>query len=190
MKTEKILNLCQRHNFAVSDLKALSIHEAESIFSVEHFQNLKRVARADPDIELAAGTIEIDSINRLILLELDETRAITQSGRSLQEVGGFIKSHHITTPDLVSRWLDREWAQRVLDYYNNFDTLKLGYFILIPPLDDELAQTKNGVWYIADGNHRALALILKMIDGYEPAGLEVVLAHYDRARLRELKVYL
>jgi hypothetical protein len=197
MGIEKITEYCRVHNFGNPDaIIQTSPEDLGKRFDLIHYDqqhrdNMQAVQRSDPALEVAITSISAESFNKLLFLDLDETKNLVQNHRSIQELSIFMRDSGLTMAELLKRpdLIGPGWIRRVHDvHYKDFDYGRFGPLSLQPPNDRELADTRYGCWTLADGNHRTLAMMLKAIveNAIPFEEIEVILAWFDRDRLQAL----
>jgi hypothetical protein len=198
MDINHIIRYCSDNQFAVnSDIVAAKpevIRERfdEEQFDEQHYSNILTVKKHDPKLEVAIARIDLASLGKVLFLDLDENRGLVSGRRSVDELHAYLQTKRINMQDLLNRpdLIDPSWARRVLDvHYSGFMTSKVGPLPLQPPSRKELADTKTGCWTLADGNHRVLATIFRILieRRYDLEEVEVILTWFDRERLESLR---
>lgn len=126
--------------------------------------------------ELATTEIDQETFNNLVFIDIPKTRPFAVGNRSLRNVTKKILSQYSTIDELFQL---NDWFGRVGELYKTFDYEEFGYLLLRAPIyRTEKQQTPEGSLYLEGGNHRSLALSLKMnVDGfvYKPVKVVVLL---------------
>jgi hypothetical protein len=158
------------HSVSIINNRPLSRNEALEVASID-----RTIFSRNPLQEIVHTRIDEDTFRRLVLIRNPETEVITSKVRRLDDVATYLKLHNITPYDLPK--LD-EWFTRVKNIYLNFEYMKMEPITLVPLCQDEEEAVNNGSWYLEGGNHRSLALALKLyLDGFSYKPIEAIIVY-------------
>ncbi len=129
-----------------------------------------------PGVVIACTELDKQSFNTLVFIKGEEgnTDTVTTDGRSLYAVTKTIEQKY---PNLSELFSLNNWFKDVQKIYDDFDYAQFQYLVLRAPTDEnERKASNNGPLYLEGGNHRSLALAIKInLEGYEFKSVKAVI---------------
>jgi len=112
--------------------------------------------------ELGRTELDREAFMSLVFIEMEERkdqeskiRHLCRDGRSLSDVADYVEKNWV----LADLFATSPWLSSVGRIYQTLDHTQIT--LLLKPSDGESEQAA-GSWYLEDGNHRALALALRL----------------------------